>query len=230
VSRSGGPRDACFRHFFIGASRRDQRALVDCDRNPTRGAAMSRFMLALVAAATAAVAAIAVVALPAIGDDNNSNSDFDAFATCLRAHGLPGAPNDPAALKPWLAGQESDNPLAVKRAMLACDNTLPSKPAVRERAPDANAVIACVRSHGIDAPTDPMAFKQWLGRQESADSSPVRAALQACNVALDPGPKPGAEKCVAPADKPPADNPPADKPPAKSEPPAASPPADDQGT
>lgn len=176
---------------------------------------MSRFTMALVAAATTAVAAIAVVALPAVGDDNNSNSDVDAFATCLRAHGLPGAPNDPTALKPWLAGQESDNPLAVKRAMLACDDTLPSKPAVRKPAPDANAVIACVRSHGIDAPTDPMAFKQWLGRQESADSSPVRAALQACNLALDPGPKPGAEKCVAPADKPPADNPPTEsKPPA----------------
>jgi hypothetical protein len=214
VSRSGGPRDAGFRQFFIGASRCDQSALVDCDRNPTRGAAMSRFMLALVAAATAAVAAIAVVALPAIGDDNTSHPDIDAFVACLRAHGLPGAPSDPVTLKPWLASKDAGDPLTVKRAMKACDNTLPSKPAVSAPGPDIDTVIACVRRQGIDAPTAPMEFKQWLGRQQSADSSPVRAALQACKLALDPGPKPGAGKCVAPADKPPADDPPADKPPA----------------
>jgi hypothetical protein len=191
---------------------------------------MSRFMLALVAAATAAVAAIAVVALPAIGDDNNSQPDIDALVACLRSHGLPGAPSDPATLKPWLASKEAGDPLTVKRAMLACDDTHPSKPAVSAPGPDIDAVIACVRRQGIDAPTSPMEFKRWLGRQQSADSSPVRAALQACKIALDPGPKPGAEKCVAPADKPPADEPPTEsKPPADSAP-ADSPPADDQAT
>jgi hypothetical protein len=186
---------------------------------------MSRFMLALVAAATAAVAAVAVIALPAIGDD--SSPDVDAFATCLRAHGLPGAPSDPTALKPWIAGRQADNPLAVKRAMVACDHTLPDKPDVSERGPDANTVIACVRRHGIDAPTDPLAFKQWLGRQLSTDSSSVRDALDACKLSLDPGTKPGAPKCVAPDEKPPADKPQGDKPQGEKPPAQSAPPAED---
>jgi hypothetical protein len=175
---------------------------------------MSRFMLALVAAAVTAVAAIAVVALPAIGDDGNGSTDPDvtAFAACLRAHGLAGAPNDPATLKPWIAGQEADNPLAVKRAMVACDKTLPDKPAIARPGPDADALIACVRSHGIDAPTDPIAFKQWLAQQTPTASSSLRTALKDCKIMPpDDAAKQGPPKCVAPADKAPSDKQPADK-------------------
>jgi hypothetical protein len=197
---------------------------------------MSRFILALVAAAVAAVTAVAVVALPAIGDDGNGSTDPDvtAFAACLRAHGLPGAPNDPTTLKPWIAGQQADNPLAVKRAMLACDQH-PSKPAADKpgpdagAGPDADAVIACVRRHGIDAPTDPVAFKQWLAGQMSNASSSLRAALEDCKILPPDGAKQGgATKCVAPADKPPADKPPADKP--QNGAPSDSAPSDEDGS
>jgi hypothetical protein len=178
-------------------------------------------MLALVAAAVAAVAAIAVVALPAIGDDGNGNGNTDpdvpAFAACLRSHGLPCAPSDPTTLKPWIGAQQADNPLAVKRAMQACDHSRPDrvagKPGAEGQGPDAATVIACVRSHGIDAPTDPMAFKQWLAGQMPTSSSSLRAALEDCKILPEGDGKPGgAPKCVAPADKSPADKPPADKP------------------
>jgi hypothetical protein len=189
-------------------------------------------MLALIAAAVAAVAAIAVVALPAIGDNANGNGNTDpdvtAFAACLRAHGLSGAPSDPTTLKPWIAAQQADNPQAVKRAMLACDHTLPDK-VVEQRGPDANVVIACVRRHGIDAPTDPVAFKQWLARQMSTDSSSLRAALEDCKILPEGGAKQGgATKCAAPADKPPADKPPADKP--QDEAPSDSAPSGEDGS
>jgi hypothetical protein len=175
---------------------------------------MSRFTTTLVAAAAAAIAAIAVVALPAIGDDSNpspprvgTDADFGAFVACLRAHGLPGAPSDPVALKPWLAGKEASDGAAVKAAMIACKANVPDTPGVDVAGPDIEDVIACVRSHGIDAPSDPAEFKPWLAHEEATNSDAVHAALVQCKIALDPGPKPGAGKpptgCDAPADKPP---------------------------
>jgi hypothetical protein len=215
VSRSRRTAWRGFRQFFIAASRRDQRALVDCERSSTRGAAMSRFTMALVAAATAAVAAIAVVALPAVGDDSGGASDVDQFAACLRAHGLAGAPSDPMALKPWILRKQASDPAAVKAAFDACKAQISDKPAVTAPGPDVKDMIDCVRKHGFaDAPTDPIEFKQWVGRQDAANPDHLDAALRDCKLALDPGPKPGAGKppadCGAPApDKPAA---PAEKP------------------
>lgn len=197
---------------------------------------MSRFMLTVVAAAVAAVAAVAVVALPAIGDNGNGNGtpdpDVTALAACLRAHGLPGAPSDPTTLKPWIAAKQADNPLAVKRAMVACDHSQPDrradKPGAQGPGPDADAVIACVRRHGIDAPTDPMAFKEWLAGQMANASSSLRAALQDCKILPpDAGAKQGGAACAAPTDKPPADKQPADKPKEEQPPAQAAPPAQD---
>ncbi len=165
---------------------------------------MSRFTMALVAAATAAIAAIAVVALPAIGDDSGGGS-VSAFAACLRSHGLEGAPSDPMALKPWLARKEATDPDAVGAALTACKGSLPDKPAVTKRGPGIEEMIACVRKHGLDAPTDPAAFKQWVADQESADPTRLHAALDDCKLAA--GPKPGAGKPPADCGAPPADKP-----------------------
>jgi hypothetical protein len=187
---------------------------------------MSRFTMALVAAAAAAIAAVAVVALPAIGDNSNSpapqvqgdDAAMAAFVTCLRAHGLDGAPGDPTALKPWILRQRASDPKGVDAAMRACKGSLPSEPAVKAPGPEIQAMIDCVRKHGFpDAPTDPVAFKQWLGREEQADPGRVDAALRQCKLALDPGAgKPGAGKpqgdCGAPADKPAPDESAPDKP------------------
>jgi hypothetical protein len=200
-----------FPQIFIAASRRDQRALVDCGPSSTRGAAMSRFTMALVAAATAAIAAIAVVALPAVGDDSGGGNDIDQFAACLRTHGLAGAPSDPMTLKPWIARKQASDPEAVDDAMRACEGILPSKPAVKAPGPEIQDMIDCVRKHGFaDAPSDPVAFKQWLGRQETASPDRLNAALEDCKLAFGPGPKPGAGKPPADCGAPPADKPDAD--------------------
>jgi hypothetical protein len=205
-----------FPQIFIAASRRDQRALVDCGPSSTRGAAMSRFTMALVAAATAAIAAIAVVALPAVGDDSGGGNDMDQFAACLRTHGLADAPSDPMTLKPWIMRKQATDPEAVDAAMRACKRILSSKPAVTAPGPEIQDMIDCVRKHGFaDAPSDPVAFKQWLGRQQAANSDQLNAALKECKLAPDPGAKPGAGKPPADCGAPPADKPaapPAEKP------------------
>jgi hypothetical protein len=174
---------------------------------------MSRFTMTLAAAATSAVAAIAVVALPAVGADSKTtrkqakpDGDFAAFVSCLRSHGLAGAPSDdPVELKPWLGAREASDPGSVKAAMAACDDKLPAERPVVARGPDIEKVIACVRAHGLDAPTAPDAFKRWVADKEASDPGALDAALGACKLSLDPGKgvaKPGA--CgddVRPADE-----------------------------
>ena len=158
---------------------------------------MSRFTMTLTAAAASAVTAIAAVALPAVGSDSKTprrqaepgSATFTAFVSCLRSHGLADAPADPAALKPWLGTKEASEPDAVKAAMAACDDKLPPKPTGVAEGPDIEKVIACVRGHGIDAPTQPDAFKRWL--DGSADSSAADAALRDCKMKLAPGPSEG---------------------------------------
>ena len=175
---------------------------------------MSRFPMALAAAAAAAVAAIAAVALPAVGADPKPSRqrvdhapDVAAFASCLRSHGLADAPTDPLELKPWLAARERSDPDTVKAAMLACDDKLPDKPPVVAGGPDIKDIVNCARSHGLDAPTAPDAFKRWLADKEASDPAAVDTVMRACKMALDPGPsndqaKPGS--CgddVRPADE-----------------------------
>jgi hypothetical protein len=175
---------------------------------------MNRFTMTLAAAAASAVAAIAAVALPAVGADSKTSRQqaepgdaaFRAFVSCLRGHGLPDAPADPVALKPWLGAKDASDRDTVKAATAACDDKLPAKPAGVAKGPDVQDLITCVRGHGIDAPTDPDAFKRWL--KGTAGPSAVDAALRDCKMSLGPGPsegpvKPGA--CggdVGPADQP----------------------------
>ena len=155
---------------------------------------MSSFTMTLAVAASSAAAAIAAVALPALGADSKTPrrqaepapASFTAFVACLRSHGLADAPADPAALKPWLGAKEASEPATVKAAMAACDDKLPPKPAGVAQGPDIKDVIACVRGHGVDAPTDPDAFKRWL--EDSEDSSAVDAVLRDCKMSLAPGP------------------------------------------
>jgi hypothetical protein len=188
---------------------------------------MSRFMMTLAAAAASAVAAIALVALPALGAGSRTPRqqaqapDVSAFAACLRSHGLADAPTEPEQLKPWLGAQGASRPDTVKAAMLACDDKLPDKPTVVDRkpaGPDMEKMIACVRAHGLDAPTAPDAFKRWVADKETSDPGAVDTAIRACKMSLDPGPSEGPAKpgaCindVRPADKPAPDKPAAGKP------------------
>ena len=155
---------------------------------------MSRFTMTLAAAATSAVAAIAAVALPAVGADSKTprkqatpDGEFTAFVSCLRSHGLADAPADPVALKPWLAAREGSDPDSVKAAMAACDDKLPDQRHEVVRGPDIEKIIACVRSHGRDAPTAPDAFKRWLADKEASDPDALDNVLRACKMELGPG-------------------------------------------
>jgi hypothetical protein len=160
---------------------------------------MSRFTMTLAAAATSAVAAIAAVALPAGGADSKaprkqakSDGDFAAFVACLRSHGLADAPADPIALKPWLGAREgSDGTVAA--ALKACNDTVPDKREV-VKGPDMKEFVACVRDHGLDAPTAPDAFKRWVAEKEANDRGTLDAAMRACKLSLDPGPSKGPGK------------------------------------
>jgi hypothetical protein len=161
---------------------------------------MSRFTMTLAVAAASAVAAIAAVALPALGADSKTPrrqakpapASFSAFVSCLRSHGLPGAPADPATLKPWLGAKQASDRDTVNPAMGACDAKVAPKAVGGHEGPDVNDVIACVRGHGVDAPTEPDAFKRWL--QDSADSSAVDAVLRDCKMRLAPSPPEGSVK------------------------------------
>jgi hypothetical protein len=161
---------------------------------------MSRFTMTLAAAAASAVAAIAAVALPAVGADSKTPrrhaqpapASFSAFVSCLRSHGLADAPADPATLKPWLGAKQASDRDTVNAAMAACDAKVSPKPAGGAEGPDVKDVIACVRGHGVDAPTEPDAFKRWLG--DSADASAVDAVLRDCKMRLAPGPAEGQGK------------------------------------
>jgi hypothetical protein len=150
---------------------------------------MSRFTMTLAAAAAAAVAAIAVVALPAIGDSGPArpraakDADFAKLAACLRANGLAGAPTAPEELKPWIAAKHASDPEATEAAERACKAQLANH--VGDKGPSVEDFVACLRSHGVDAPTAPDAFKRWLADQKPSET------LRQCKLELDPGPKPG---------------------------------------
>ena len=161
---------------------------------------MSRFTMTLAAAATSAVAAIAAVALPAVGADSKTprkqakpDGDFAAFVACLRSHGLADAPADPFALKPWLAAREGSDSATVAAALKVCNDTVPDKREV-VKGPDMKELVACVRDHGLDAPTAPDAFKRWVADKEANDPGALDAVMRACKMSLDPGPSKGPGK------------------------------------
>jgi hypothetical protein len=163
----------------------------------------------VLAAAAAALAAAAVVALPAIGDSGTTSTDqgpdVSGLAACLAKHGLPGAPTTAPDLKPWLAVQDPD---AVGAAINACKDKVPEDSAP---GPDAATMIACVRSHGIDAPTTPADFKRWVAEQQQAGrSKALDDALVACKIA--PAPQDKADNAGKPACGAPTDTRPAAKP------------------
>jgi hypothetical protein len=161
-------------------------------------------------AAAAAIAAIAVVALPAIGDSgtkgSDDNPDASGFAACLATHGLPGAPAGGLELKQWLGSRENQHSPVAQAAIEACQR---SADGTGEAGPDVAQMIACVRSHGVDAPTAPEDFKPWLGEQEKAGvSKALDSVLRACKLAVAPPDKSaGAPDCGASPDKSPATKP-----------------------
>jgi hypothetical protein len=167
---------------------------------------MSRLTITLTAAAASALVAAATVALPALGDDSGSpgpdkDAQFARFVDCLHAHGLPGAPTDPATLKPWLAARESADPGSAKDALDACEPADTGKPKFdkpRElSAADVQKLVDCMHANGLDAPGDPAALKRWLAQEERAHPDEVARVMPKCKAQLDPNPP---SKDAKPAD------------------------------
>jgi hypothetical protein len=101
---------------------------------------MNRFSLALVAATTAAIAATGVMALSAVGDDQRPNTPTKADREKLQAC-LRAAGGDERRCK-------------VDRV---------EKPGVAPA-----ELLACLRDHGLDPPTDPVRLKMWILRTPAA--------------------------------------------------------------
>jgi hypothetical protein len=101
---------------------------------------MNRLTLALVAATTAAIAATGVMALSAVGDDERP-------ATPTRA--------DREKLQACLRTAGGDE----RRCKVDKGATPGVAPA---------ELLACLRDHGLDPPTDPVELKMWILRTSAA--------------------------------------------------------------
>src|SRR5262245_55616481 len=137
-----------------------------------------RLIGSMMVAACALLAAVGVAEAGEPGD--NARPTWEKLIMCLNAHGVqPPATNDPVQLKTWFGERYESDP-AVKAAFDAC------APDAAERkggapGPSLTELIACLRSHGVQAPdtTDPRALKTWLGERYKSDPA-VEAALVAC--------------------------------------------------
>jgi hypothetical protein len=101
---------------------------------------MNRFTLALAAATTAAIAATGVMALSAVGDDQRPSTPTRADREKLQAC-LRAAGGDESRCK--------------------VDKT--AKPAAPPE-----ELIACLRAHGLEPPTQPDELKMWIMRTPAA--------------------------------------------------------------
>jgi hypothetical protein len=140
---------------------------------------MRRLPTMLASASAAALATLAItVAVPAIADDAGGNEPADAFAACLRAHGLPGAPDGPG-LKPWLGARLEHGDATAERAMEGC---APKPDIVKSAGPSEQELRSCLSDHGIPVPGgDGFALKRWL--LAHGDDAANRDAMKACRVA-----------------------------------------------
>jgi hypothetical protein len=165
---------------------------------------MRRFNTLMACACAAALTTLVViVTVPAIADNaadaNSKAKGADAFAACLRVHGLTGAPDDPA-LKPWLRERLDRDDVVAERALKKCDS------GSRGGGPSAGALRSCLADHGVAVPDgDAVALKRWL--LEHGDDAAYGDAMEACGMAPVKKPEAGGacgEKAGVPKAVPPA--------------------------
>jgi hypothetical protein len=131
-------------------------------------------LLTTLAAMAASAAVAAAITLPAGADPASRPNDEGAqINACLRAHGAA-VPADllGRALKEWVGDHQSDP------AVDACMPGPGVKPAPEE-------LIACLRDHGLNPPSQIEGLKPYLAQHENDD------ALQACGVGSSTPAKPG---------------------------------------
>jgi hypothetical protein len=147
---------------------------------------MNRF-LAVIAATAAAAAVAAAMTIPAGADQTGESSADAAFVDCLRTHGadIP-ADTRGVAIKQWLIAHEQDN--GVNAALDAC-NAKTDQAAPEE-------LVSCLRSHGLDVPSENGALKQWMSQHR--DDANAQDAFKACD--FNPNPRDRAKTGPAPED------------------------------
>lgn len=148
---------------------------------------MSRFTMVLAAAVATAMLVTAATALDAVGADPPSEASAEGdltvrLADCLRDRGVAVPALDGAALDRWL--QTHQPPDADGRACKMA--VAPHGTEVRE-APSKSVeeLSNCLRAHGLDVPTDPVALKEWIGHQRSRTAL---SAMRECGLVIKPDP------------------------------------------
>jgi hypothetical protein len=144
---------------------------------------MSRFTMVLAAAVATGMLAIAVSTLDAVGADPPAKAATDVtdrLADCLRTRDVAVPALSGTALEHWLQTHRLPD-----AAVRACKMAIAPPDEVRE-APtaDTKKLSECLRAQGFDAPSDPVALKQWIGEQRSPA---VLRAIKECGV---PAPAP----------------------------------------
>jgi hypothetical protein len=154
---------------------------------------MGRFTMVLAAAVATAMLVIAVSTLDAVGADPPKKAATDLtgqFANCLRDRGVA---------VPGLSGPALDRWLRTHRLPDADARTckLAVAPPEMREAPSTGVkqLSECLRAQGFNAPTDPLALKQWIGEQRG---SSVRSAIRKCGVDTDPAPCGGGKPAPKP--------------------------------
>jgi hypothetical protein len=129
---------------------------------------MKRFLIVIAATAVAAA-----VTIPAVADSGSgSGSDPEAtFVNCMRTNGVD-IPADTRgfAIKQWIAAHESQP--SVTDALKKC-----APDAKKGEGVAVDSLVACLKGKGLQPPSDPVALKQWLGKQDPA-------TVKACGVEL----------------------------------------------
>jgi hypothetical protein len=127
---------------------------------------MKRFLTVI--AATAVAAAITI---PALADSGSSPDPEATFVNCMRTNGID-IPADTRgfAIKQWIAAHESQPSVTDALKKCAPDEKKGGGIAV-------DSLVACLKSHGLQPPTDPVALKQWLASQDAS-------AIKACGVEI----------------------------------------------
>ena len=146
---------------------------------------MSRFTMVLAAAIATATLVTAATALDAVGADAPPKKGPAAddligrLADCLRDRGAAVPALDGAALEHWL-----------QASRLADADVRACKVAVQPRierheapAQSVEALSRCLRTQGLDVPTDPVALKDWIGRQRGRTAL---RAMEECGLVSGP--------------------------------------------
>ena len=163
---------------------------------------MKRIPTTLAAVAAAAVVAAAIT-IPAVAQSGGGGSAPDPalarFTACLTAHGV----DVPAGLggvelKQWIGARQDD--ATIRAAQQACGAARPEM-----EGHDVSRLASCLRGHGVDVGSSPLAIKQKVAELGQTDAG--KATLSACGIQIADKPGAGGGGCGGKAAPAPDDQP-----------------------